>query len=321
LSVALSGASPDRRASALEGRVLDAGEQTLGAAAQSSRRPGIGSYPDRRRGGSAGRLILWGVQLCVRAFSGWQVLDGGRHIFRTRRGVRACLGRVVRVAGLRCVLFWARWDVRGRRGEGSLGAGVGHVLLLARRGVRVSVGGALSGNELVSLAVCWGTRAFPGCLAGGRCRCGRGARSVAPGALPVGCPGRLAAECPLAIADLDGHGYLSVALVACFLGLVGLPAGLVGLPAALLSLICLLAGFGRILSLEVVLFSSRVSSLESVVSSCRLACSLPSSSGPSNDVVNAVQIAISSTAPIPTRTYGVSSRLKVPPSHATPALD
>ena len=65
--------------------------------------------------------------------------------------------------------------------------------------------------------------------------------------MPAGCPGRLAAGCPLAIANLAGHGYLSVALVACFLGLVGLPAGLVGLPAALLSLICLLAGFGRVL--------------------------------------------------------------------------
>ena len=113
MSVALSRANPDRRASALEGRVLDAGEQSLGAAAQPSRRPGIGSYPDRRRGGSAGRLILWGVQLCVQAFSGRQVLDDGRHIFRTRRSVRACLGRVVRVGGLRCVPFWARWGVRG----------------------------------------------------------------------------------------------------------------------------------------------------------------------------------------------------------------
>src|SRR5829696_1019457 len=66
----------------------------------------------------------------------------------------------------------------------------------------------------------------PASLAGGRCRCGRVAHSVAPGALPTGCPGRLAAGCPLAIATLAGHGYLSVALVACILGIVGLPPDL-----------------------------------------------------------------------------------------------
>jgi hypothetical protein len=114
--------------------------------------------------------------------------------------------------------------------------------------------------------------------------------------------------------------FLSPLLLAFWVLLVFLP-DLSAFPLPFLALSAFLLVSAVFSSLEVVLFSSRVSSLESVISSCRLACSLPSSSGPSNDVANAVQIVISSTAPIPTRMYGVSSRLKVPPSHATPALD
>ena len=147
------------------------------------------------------------------------------------------------------------------------------------------------------------------------------ARSVAPGALPAGCPGPLAAGCPLVIANLAGHGYLSVALVACFWALLVFQPDLSAFLLPFLALSAFFAGFGRGLFFRGGPVFLACLLIGVVVSSCRLARSLPSSSGPSNDVANAVPIAISSTAPIPTRTYGVSSRLKVPPSHATPALD
>jgi hypothetical protein len=116
-------------------------------------------------------------------------------------------------------------------------------LLLARRGVRVRVDGALSGGVLVDPAACWDARAFPGYLLGGRCGCGT--RLVVSGALPAGGPGRLATGCSLAIAALDGPGDLSVALITCLLSLVSLLVGLLGFPAALSSLISLRVGLVR----------------------------------------------------------------------------
>ena len=129
---------------ALEGRGLMPGEQSLGAAERSSWRPGVGSCRGRCREGSMGRLALWGVLLEVRAFFGGEVLIGRRRILI--RGVRAGLGRVVRIAGYRRVFFRACWSDRVRRDRSSFGVGVGRILLLVRRGVRVGVGGALSGD-------------------------------------------------------------------------------------------------------------------------------------------------------------------------------